>query len=141
AWLRLLGLILAGVIGVGVPLAVRPEMPQRFAEAPLAKSPSPPARLRPQRVLPGHENGVKGLAYSPNGTLLASAGEDKTAKLWDTATGRCIRTIKVDTHCVAFSPNGALLLTGSRTKPTARADHAVRICSVRSGRPVRALHE
>jgi WD40 repeat protein len=59
---------------------------------------------------------VASLAYSPTGRLLASAGEDGTAKLWDVATARCIRTIKVGAKCVSFSPDGALLLTGSGTK-------------------------
>jgi WD40 repeat protein len=82
---------------------------------------------------------VASLAYSPTGRLLASAGEDGTAKLWDVATARCIRTIKVGAKCVSFSPDGALLLTGSGTKLAARGDHAVRFWSVRSGRLVRSL--
>jgi len=33
------------------------------------------------------------VAFSPDGTLLATASLDKTARLWDTATGKTIRTL------------------------------------------------
>jgi WD40 repeat protein len=33
------------------------------------------------------------LAFSKDGTLLLTAGDDKQVKLWDTATWQCIRTL------------------------------------------------
>ena len=44
-------------------------------------------RGRPD-TLRGHEKEVWGLAFSPDGTSLASAADDHTLKLWDVATGR-----------------------------------------------------
>src|SRR5262249_61024222 len=42
---------------------------------------------RPTAVCEGHQDSIWGLTFSPDGTRLASASEDRKACLWDSATG------------------------------------------------------
>ena len=65
---------------------------------------------------PATTSAVTGVAFSPDGRLLATASCDKTARLWDPATGEHRRTLTGHTGgvCgVAFSPDGRLLATAS----------------------------
>lgn len=50
------------------------------------------------RRLPGHEKRVRGIAFSPNGRLLATCGEDNTIRLWNIAGGERVRQISPPEH-------------------------------------------
>jgi WD40 repeat protein len=69
---------------------------------------------REKQVLPGHGNGVPGLAFSPDGRLLASSSADRTVKIRDMERGKTIRTLHLagQVQALAFSPDGNLLATG-----------------------------
>lgn len=57
--------------------------------------------------------------FSPNGKQILTGSKDKTAKLWDITTQKCVATFSGhvgEITSVAFSPDGATILTGSTDK-------------------------
>jgi cytochrome c len=72
-----------------------------------------PGEPQPATVLTGHEAPVVALAVSPDGTTLASASWDHTARLWPLAGGapRVIAGHTQNVNGVAFAPDGRALVT------------------------------
>lgn len=76
----------------------------------------------PLLQLTGHAAEVYCVAVSADGGRALTGSADRSAKLWDLATGACLRTYEGHggpITCVAFSPDGQAVMTGS-TDRTAR---------------------
>jgi len=65
-------------------------------------------------ALRGHTEVVTAMAFSPDGSLLATASLDKSVRLWDMSNGQ--QTARIDSDAgataLAFSPDGATLAVG-----------------------------
>jgi WD40 repeat protein/serine/threonine protein kinase/DNA-binding SARP family transcriptional activator len=74
----------------------------------------PAEKQAPVATLTGQPSVISVLAYSPDGTLIASASRDGTARIWDIATGRQLMALFHGTRVrtVVFHPDGNSLLTG-----------------------------
>ena len=87
------------------------------------------ARL--MRSLPAHSDPVSSVDFVRDGTLIASCSSDGLIRIWDTATGQCLKTLVHEDNAavtsVKFSPNGKFVLA-------ATLDSAVRLWNYVEGR-------
>ncbi len=110
-----------------LPLALLAFAAARAAEdAPAARTPrdlprgaaarlGTPPPAEPQHKL-SHTDQVVSIALTPDGSLLASGGQDGTLLLWDLRARRPLRAFRGHTgqiHALAFSPDGRTLASAS----------------------------
>ena len=94
----------------------------------------------------GHQNLIRGLAFSPDDKFLVSAGDDKVARVWDWRRVRTVRTISGQSglgnegklYAMALSPDGRWLAVGGYTSARKQQVGDVRLHDVASGE-LRAL--
>ena len=94
-------------------------------------------------VLSGHGKGlpadneggnVRSAAFSPDGRRIVTASNDRTARVWDAATGRQLAILRQDVpiRTAEFSPDGRRIVTAS-------ADQTARIWDADTAKPLRVL--
>lgn len=86
-------------------------------------------------TLRGHTGYIGRIAWSPYGRILASPSYDKTIRLWDVETGKCLRTLeghKDRVISVAFDPAGSILASGG-------SDKTVKLWEIASGKLLQTL--
>jgi eukaryotic-like serine/threonine-protein kinase len=86
-------------------------------------------------TLSGHVGGVLSVAYSPEGQRLASGGLDRTAKVWDAATGKLLHSLEGHGGTVSAVAFGQDV----RRLATACSDGKVRIWNLETARAVRTF--
>lgn len=73
-----------------------------------------------------HRRKILAVTLSPDRSRVATASEDRTAAVWDVASGRRVCTVghEFHVHLVEFSPDGRCLLTGSKDETAVLWDAA-----------------
>lgn len=66
---------------------------------------------------PGHDNWIRALAFHPSGKYLLSASDDKTIRVWELSTGRCIKTVDAHNHFVTTLAWGRQPVSGASAGP------------------------
>ncbi len=80
-------------------------------------------------LISGHTDLVYSVVWSPDGNRLATASQDKTARLWEWSSGKEIKQFKDHSDAVTkvcFAPDGKSIFTSSQ-------DHNVRRYDVNTG--------
>jgi WD40 repeat protein/serine/threonine protein kinase len=73
---------------------------------------------RPLQVLRAHEGNVRLASFSPDGSLLASCGDDGRLCIWDVPSGRLRHTVNAAPDrvwCATWSPDGKWVATADRS--------------------------
>jgi len=96
-----------------------------------------PANARLRFTLKGHQAGVNAIAFSPDGTMLASNGVKEAIRFWDPNTGTQLKAIAregQDINNIAFSPDGKLLASVG-----AKEDRTIRFFDTSTDREIRTI--
>ncbi|KAJ3376312.1 hypothetical protein HDU84_000381, partial [Entophlyctis sp. JEL0112] len=86
-------------------------------------------------LMSGHIASVTSVAYNHDGSLIASASDDKTVRVWNPLSGALVSELKGHSNwvnSVAFNHDGSLIASGS-------ADNTVRVWNPLSGALVSEL--
>jgi WD40 repeat protein len=128
------------VAGGPVEQSAPPETPRLGADATIKPVADP---SKPLRSLPGHTDRLTSVAYSPDGTSIATASWDGTARIWDAQTGKEVRRLDVPAtrdnnparlSRILFSPDNQFVVTAQDSMPD---EPGVIVWDRRTGKRVR----
>jgi WD40 repeat protein len=66
-----------------------------------------------------HDDKVSAIAFAPDGTRVATGSDDRSARVFDAATGTELTRLEHDdkVSAIAFAPDGTRVATGSDDRP------------------------
>jgi WD40 repeat protein len=82
-------------------------------------------------TMDAHTRSLTGMAFSSDGTRLATISSDQTAKVWDWQAKKLVTQMTVSTFKIAFSPDGSQLAVGE--------DRQITIWNAQDGKMVTTL--
>jgi WD40 repeat protein len=94
-------------------------------------NPYPPLQM----ILEGHSDYVKTVSITPDGSRAVSGSSDKTLRLWDLRSGKCIRTLEGHAgavYSVNMTPDCKRAVSGS-------ADRTLRLWNLKTGECIKTL--
>ncbi|MBI5959715.1 MAG: TIR domain-containing protein [Chloroflexi bacterium] len=102
--------------------AIPTDEPQATPVATSSSAPITVSNLRQVAIkaaLTDHRDSVRGVAFSPDGVMIASCGDDKTVRLYHTTGRRRMKALighEKPVNAVAFSASGAFLASASEDR-------------------------
>ena len=89
----------------------------------------------------GHLLAILAVAFSPDGKIIISCGEDDKLLVRDAAAGKVTATLENedDATCLAFSPDGKTVVSGSGKLLVGKDEQLVRIWDVATGKCIHKL--
>ncbi|ETO36630.1 G-protein beta WD-40 repeats containing protein [Reticulomyxa filosa] len=87
------------------------------------------------KILKGHENVIRSVKFSPDGSNIVSSSRDNTVRIWDVGSGKQIQTFREDSgsmYTAKFSPDGHNVLSCSY-------DGTIRLWDIASGKQIQVF--
>ncbi|KAG5665057.1 hypothetical protein KAF25_008791 [Fusarium avenaceum] len=88
-----------------------------------------------RQIMEGHQEAVTAAVFSTDSSLIASASDDSTVRIWRVSDGTCIHKLvghKETVYSVAFFPSGDMVVSGS-------PDKTVKLWSIEDGKCLHTL--
>ncbi|MBW4582409.1 MAG: WD40 repeat domain-containing protein [Tildeniella nuda ZEHNDER 1965/U140] len=97
-----------------------------------------------EKTLRGESKSIFSIAFSPDGTFVASGGDRGRITIWDLATGRSIHILEVasdQVDAVAFSPNGQVLASHHRIGDIVNGRRFTQLWNLTTGKVISILEQ